>query len=208
MDNNTKPEVKEPVKNEPVKKPAVAKKTNAAPKQPLDKQDALCYAGAVFFLIMAFLPTILRSLDPTYEEGGRVEETPIKIKKVNKLLSCNAHFKETGFIYTVEVTSKYTDSQVQHTQLKYVIQLDTASGLTFEDVVIPEYDNISSIKSNGIKAHKDIDQFVVEIDYRLDEKLRDNEFLEKHSKMITIQRQNYQDESFQCVITEGSNENN
>ena len=36
----------------------------------------------------------------------------------------------------------------------------------------------------------------------------DNEFLEKHSKMITIQRQNYQDESFQCVITEGSNENN
>ena len=140
-----------------------------------------------------------------YEE---VEETPVEIKKVNKLLSCNAHFKETGFIYTVEVTSKYTDSQVQHTQLKYVIQLDTASGLTFEDVAIPEYDNISSIESKGIKTQKNIDQFIVEIDYRLDESLRDNEFLEKHSKMITIQRQSYQDESFQCVITEGSNENN
>lgn len=208
MDNNTKPEVKEPVKNEAVKKPAVAKKINTAPKKTLDKQDALCYVGAVFFLIMAFLPTILRSLDPTYEEGGRVKDTPVEVKKVNKLLSCNAHFNETGFIYTVEVTSKYTDSKVQHTELKYVIQLDTAGGLTFEDVAIPEYDNISSIKSNGIKYQKDIDQFIVEIDYRLDDSLRNNEFLEKHSKMITIQRQNYQDESFQCVVTEGSNESN
>ncbi len=203
MDNNTKPEVKEPVKTETNKKPAVAKKPNTAPKQPLDKQDALCYAGALLFLIMAFLPTILRRLDPTYEEGGRIEENPVEIKEVNKQLSCNAHFEETGFIYTVEVLSKYTDSKVQHTELKYIIQLENTGGLTFEDVSIPEYDNISSIKSSGIKAHKDIDQFVVEIDYRLDEKLRDNEFIEKHSKMITIQRQNYQDQSFQCVVTGG-----
>ena len=203
MDNNTKPEVKEPVKTETNKKVAVAKKTTTAPSQQLDKQDIICYAGAIFFLIMAFLPTLLRNFDPTYEEGGRIEDTPVEIKKVDKILSCNAHFQETGFIYTVEVSSKYTDNKVQHTQIKYIIQLDTASGLTFEDVAIPEYDNISSIESTGIKKQKDIDQFIVEIDYRLDENLRKNEFLEKHSKLLTIQRQNYQDESFQCVVTGG-----
>jgi hypothetical protein len=41
MDNNTKNEVKEPVKTETNKKPAVAKSSNTAPKKTLDKQDSL-----------------------------------------------------------------------------------------------------------------------------------------------------------------------
>lgn len=210
MDNNTKPEVKEPVKSEAELKKEKWKKfvfgdpATKEKKPPLDKQDKLCYAGAVFFLLLAFVPMIMRTFDPNYsEDGPDTGEEEVVIQEVIKKMNCNKHVEKEGYIYLIEVTSTYKNNSVQISEIKYSVTLDAASGLTYEDARIEEYDNIIALESKGIANHENINVFTVKIDYRLDGTLRNNEALSSHNKMLQLQRQAYQNENYSCNVEEG-----
>lgn len=211
MDNNAKPEVKEPVKTdkelrkEKWKKFVFGDPEAKKNKEPMDKQDKLCYAGAVIFLILALLPEILRNFDPNYDPYAYNEsDEPVEVVETIKKMSCNRYYEDTGFMYLVEVTSTYKNGSIQVSELKYTITLDASSGLTYEDIAIPEYNDIVEIESKGIANQENINVYILKVDYRLDDSLRNNEFLGNHNKMLQLQRQTYQDENYQCVVTEGS----
>ena len=213
MENNTNEEVKQEVK-EPVKSEKELRKEkwrkfvfgdekDKKEKVPLDKQDKLCYAGAAFFLIMALVPILLRNFDPTYQEGGRVEENPnVEIKDIVKKISCTKTVTETKYKYEVQINGKYKNNAPQELEIMYTIILDPAGGLEYKDVAILEYTNISGIQSAGIIKNDNNSKRTIKIDYNKDNTLKNNQFLKQHSKALGEQRQIYQDNDYHCSILE------
>ena len=170
-------------------------------KEPMDRQDLLCYIGAVFFLILAFVPIIMRNLDPTYDPNGRIDnkkpntETKIRVNT----LSCNKTFNEEGYSYYVEISSSYANGVISNTTITYKVTLDPAYSITIEDVIPQEYTTISEISSDGIGARVDNDLFTLNINYNLDQGLKDNELLDAHNKLFNFQRSNYEADGYLCV---------
>ena len=82
-----------------VKKDAVKAATTKPKKEPLDKQDILCFSGALFLLVLAFLPMILRGLDPNYSSDGPITEEEVVVQDMIKKMVCNKHVEQEGYIY-------------------------------------------------------------------------------------------------------------
>lgn len=190
-------------KEEEVKKDAVKAATTKGKKEPLDKQDIICFSGALFLLVMAFLPMILRGLDPNYSSDGPVTEEEVVVQDIIKKMSCNKHVEQEGYIYLIEITSTYKNGSIQVSDIKYTVTLNAGSGLTYEDARIEEYDSIIAVESAGINNNENINVFLVKVDYRLDGTLRNNEALASHNKMLQLQRQAYQNENYTCSVMEG-----
>lgn len=171
-------------------------------KQPLDKQDLLCYGGSLFFLLLAFFPLILRALDPNYDPVKYYEEKEIASSKDIKKMSCSRLFNGKGFKYRVEITSIYQGGKVQTSEFKYTITSNVSNNATL-DLGIDEFINISSIKSDAIAVREDSKISIVKVDYRKDKKVRNNGFLQAHNKTLSFQREKYQNDNYQCVVSEG-----
>lgn len=188
-------EKKEKEKKEKVKTPKKPKE----PKEPMDKQDQLCYLGALIFLILAFLPVIMRNMDPGYDpDKFKVkEETPTENK--NSVLRCNREYQEEGFHYRAEVISSYNNSILEKTILTYEITIDS-SDLTLEEIEIPEYKTISEIESSGLGANVEGNKYTINIDYTLDRNLKSNELLANHNKELSVQRTTYVDNQYNCSV--------
>ena len=186
-----------------VKKDAVKAATTKPKKEPLDKQDILCFSGALFLLVLAFLPMILRGLDPNYSSDGPITEEEVVVQDMIKKMVCNKHVEQEGYIYLIEITSTYKNGSVQVSDIKYTVTLNAGSGLTYEDARIEEYDAIIALESKGINNNENINVFLVKVDYRLDGTLRNNEALASHNKMLQLQRQAYTNENYDCSVMEG-----
>lgn len=172
-------------------------------KEPMDKQDMLCYAGSVFFLFLAFLPVIMRNLDPNYDvnakNGDNNTTTPVKEAKIDKLL-CSKTFEEEGYSYLVEITNSYKNEYVDTSVITYAVTVDPSYNILFDEIEIPEYKTISEIGQRGVTVSVEGQKYIAKIDYTLNPSLRDNEMLQGHTKGLTDQRNNYQNNGFACTV--------
>ncbi len=194
------PEIKTAeTEQKPKKEKKKKDKTPKEPKEPMDKQDQLCYFGALVFLILAFLPIILRNVDPGYDPAKfEVKEEPKTVNR-NNVLRCNREYKEEGYTYRAEVISSYNNSILEKTILTYEITIDS-SDLTLEEIEIPEYKTLSEIESPGIGPVVDGNKYTINIDYKLDRNLKTNELLANHNKELNVQRTTYVDNQYNCSV--------
>jgi len=168
-------------------------------KEPIDKKDLLCYLGAVFFLIMAFLPMMMRFLDSDYgQEDPNVPEQPVV---VNKLL-CNKTVEEIGYSYDIEIVHTYKGGNVINSQFNYVININQSSNITVDSIIIPQYVDFSSVESKALTSSQKDSTYTVKIDYSKDEKISKNEIVKKHTKPIGVQRNEYELDKFSCIKQE------
>ena len=172
------------------------------PKQPIDKQDIICYVGAAVFFILALVPHLLRIFDPNYPDRP-VNQNKVEEKQVKKILVCTKTIPQAGFTYTVDISSNYTNGNIQTSNFKYTINLDETGGLILEDVVIDEYESIAAIQSNAIKLDESNNIYTIDVDYKSDTGLRNNDILKNHSQNINQQPTKYQESGYQCNIVEG-----
>lgn len=203
MNDNKTEEIKEPVKSskdlqkEKWKKFVFGDTKDKKDKIPLDKQDKLCYAGSIFFFFLAFVPTLLRLFDPTYQEGGRIEEEKVKVVDVYKNISCTKEDANSQ----LTILSSYKNNKVQETTYKFLFS--SGNELSNDEIVLPEeYNTISAIDSPGITINKENNDYSIIINYNLDESLRTNQLLDSHNNMLSIQIQTYQDAGYTCTILE------
>ncbi len=192
---NNKTDLKPETTAEVVENNAKVKKK----KEPMDKQDKLCYAGAIFFLFLAFLPVILRNLDPNYGMdvgGGNVTPTEVK---TNTLL-CNRDVNEADYSYHVEIESHYVNNIVNVTNISYEVEMKPGVTLEMEDVDIPDYTTITSLDSKGVTRGLEENTLTVRIDYSADIDLLNNDALANHNKNLAVQQSNYEENNYMCVL--------
>ena len=168
------------------------------PKEPMDKQDQLCYFGALVFLILAFLPVIMRNMDPGYDPDKFKVKEETQNKSKNSILRCNREYREEGFHYRAEVVSSYNNSILEKTILTYEITIDSPD-LTLEEIEIPEYTTLSGIESSGLGANVEGNKYTINIDYTLDRNLKSNELLASHNNEFSVQRTTYVDNQYNCT---------
>ena len=153
-----KKEKEKKVKEKAPKKAKEPKKTKE-PKEPMDKQDQLCYFGALVFLILAFLPVIIRNMDSNYDPAKYKEKEEPKKTTSNNVLRCNREYQEEGFSYRAEVISTYKNANLERTILTYEITIDSPD-LTLEEIEIPEFKMLSEIDSTGIGANIEGNKYI------------------------------------------------
>lgn len=205
MDNNTNqnaiPEIKteEVTKKEKPKKEKIKKEK--APKEPMDKQDQLCYFGAMVFFILALLPFLLRSYDPSYNPDRNINEPKEEPKEVSYIkLNCNKYMSETGYKYLVETESIFADQNPKSTTIKYTVTIDEGANLTLDQIDIPEYTTLMGLNENGISGNVNENVYVLTINYETNPELKNNAALDSHNKIYVSQKELYSNNGFQCMV--------
>lgn len=201
MEDNKTQSAAEQVKQED-KKVTDKSKKNKQPKEPIDKKDMMCYIGSVCFLLLAFIPLILRGFDPNYDPY-RFDETkePTTSDARTDHMFCKRTFQEEGYSYVVEINSSYTNEYVTATEINYTITINKDATITLEEIEIPEYATLSEIDSQGINVTANEGKYTIKIDYKVDPGLRNNELLEAHIKKLDVQRMSYEGNSYSCNIS-------
>ena len=183
------------------KEKALKKSADKKPKEPIDRQDILCYVGSFIFAFLAILPFLMRTFDANYEMGRDEDSQNEESRKEVKIstLNCNKTVEEEGYSYKTEIASSFTNNYVSSTTITYEVTMDPAYNIAFEDVEIPEYTTISEINSPGIGRSLNEHIYTLKIDYNLDQTLRNNELLDAHNKLFDVQRSNYEGNGYICI---------
>lgn len=211
--NQAIPEVKteEVAKKEKKKKePKKAKEPKEQKEQP-DTQDQLCYLGALIFLVLALLPTLLRNFDPEYDEyrdensgGGSTTTTN------TQNLKCSKQVKQDGYSYVIDVSTNYSNEVPETSEITYTITLDVGSTLDLNTLEVQEFVDIHTIMSEAISGQdnapitidgKTTKTQVLTIRYKDDNLLLNNQLLDSHNKNITIQESNYRADGYMCNMS-------
>lgn len=181
------------------------KKKNKQKKEPMDKQNLICYVGAFIFFVLAILPFLLRTFDLNYDPEARnqakKEENPVDKKR----LSCNKKIKDTteGFSYHVEVVNNYEDNIIKNSTIRYKVTINNNSQVTFENAIIEEYKTITGINSKALSyGDENGDTYIIRIDYTLDSGLRQNQLLSRHNQEFDSQRNSYETAGYACTTND------
>jgi len=173
-------------------------KNSNSQKKSMDNQDVLCYVGAFFFFVMALVPILLRNFDPNYDENKYAKKDQ-EVQKREKL-TCSKVFTETGYSYVVEVNNLYEDEKVKNSIITYTIDVDLDSNLTIDQIEIPEYSALTSIKSKGISYNLTDNVYKININYKNDESLMKNAMLDEYYKEIKLQKNVYTGKGYICNV--------
>lgn len=177
------------------------KKRKKSKKEPLDKQDIICYIGALVFFVLAILPYLLRTFDLNYDPALREKEKEKEKTVEEQRLSCNKIMQDTseGFTYRIDVVNTYEDNIIVESEIIYKVIINNNSQLTFEDIVIDEYKTITSINSKGISyGDENGDTYKIDINYKIDTNLRQNQLLSRNNQKLDSQKSIYETAGYAC----------
>ncbi len=174
-------------------------------KEPLTKNDILCWVGFVVCILLAILPYFLRFIDAGYDEGKKFTWDPNveEEKPVEKVqLLCNVDKNETGYTYKVEVANDYENYVITKIVITYIVTL-TDQKLTDNDIKISEYETLSLIESEGVVAEHESGSMTYRIimDFKKDPSLKNVDILKEYAGAIAPRKEKYENEGYTCEKT-------
>lgn len=182
----------------------------AEKKEPMDKQDILCYLGAFVCFLLALLPFLLRTFDPLYDreaffdDGEDDEEEVVSYKK----LHCSKRISQTGYFYLISTEGVYGNNILEKLTITYGVTIEDTT-ITFDQIDIPEYTEFSSIESDAITENVEEPNYKVVIDMKNESitKFKTQAPLNAHVAILPSQRESYTNEGYSCIV-ESMGENN
>lgn len=175
----------------------------AEKKEPMDKQDVLCYLGAFLCFLLALLPFLIRRFDPMYDrelffaDGDDEEEEVINYKK----LHCSKKNNQTGYSYIVATEGVYGNNILEKLTITYSVTIED-SNITFDQIDIPEFAEFSAIDSDAITENVQEPNYKVVIDMKNESinKYKTQPPLSSHVAILPSQRENYTNEGYSCIV--------
>lgn len=185
----------------------------AEKKEPIDKQDVLCYLGAFLCFLLGLLPFLLRTFDPMYDrdlffdKGDDEEKEVLNYKK----LHCSKKNNQTGYSYIIATEGVYGNNILEKLTITYSVTIEDTN-ITFDQIDIPEYTEFSAIDSDAITENVQEPDYKVVIDMKKESinKYKTQPPLNAHVAILPSQRENYTNAGYSCIVESigESNESN
>jgi len=176
-------------------------------KEPMDKQDVLCYLGAFLCFFLALLPFLLKTFNPNHDPDSffnkQEEEPPVKI--AYKKLNCNRTSEQTGYSYDIATVGTYANNVIEKLEITYTLTKEEQE-LSYDSIEIQEFVELSNINSEAITENvSDVENkriYKVIIDFKNESinELKKELPISAHAAILPSQRENYTNEGFSCII--------
>lgn len=181
-------------------------------KEQMDTKDQLWLFGGLLFLILAFVPFLLRSFDPNYDEFRDEKKTPTTENPeevVKKNLYCNKDVIQSDYSYHIEITAAYENDEPVNTTITYTLTTESAATTDINTINIIEYQALEEITESGVTsdesevtltdAGKNQKVFTIGLNFKTNPELLNNTSLDDYNKMYTIQKSNYLSNDYDCT---------
>lgn len=176
----------------------------AEKKEPMDKQDILCYVGAVVCFLLALLPFLLRTFDPVYDRDSFFNKDKDKDKEEKvtyKKLHCQKTSIQSGYSYSIGSVGTYGNNAIEKIELTYTVTLDSPE-LGYDNIEIPEFMELSAIETDAITEKVEVPKYMVTIDMKNPDinKFKGEPPLNDYIDILPSQREKYTNDGYTCII--------
>lgn len=159
----------------------------------------------VFLVVLLALPPLLRGLDMNYKpkQVKRIRATEVDVHT----LFCNRVVEHEDHTSIIEITGRYVDTQIVQGKIVYSFtdeENNLAADIDPEILELDEYNKLSAIKSDAVKATEENKSYIIDINYEDDEALLKNAQLKKYTQSLTQQKTAFEKDGASCSIQKQS----
>ncbi len=174
-----------------------------------DTKKMFAYVGIVFFVCLLFVPSVIRLLDPNYEEGGGTSKVKERVIKLHEL-RCQKTTSREQYTLIQNITTKYEDDISTSSEIVYDFQPNDGNVNADLEILpsdLAEYNELSKVNQPGMEVSSDTkNKYIVYMDFKENVKLKNIETTGKHSRKLDSQSNNYQESGFSCQTMDAGEE--